>query len=482
MRTLYWYISAFLRKHGAVFIASLSIGLVLFWFFIPAIASNIEVRNRYYIGLIGNYSLTNLPPIIKNQLSVGLTRIDTDGSALPALSQRWTTEQDNTTFRFLLRDALFWQDGQPLTPNSIQYSFPDVETIYTPNDIVFKLPDSFAPFPTLVSEPIFRPASRSKFFFFSEPTIIGIGAYEISGYKDQGQRLSELRIDGEGKRYIYRFYLTEQDAVRAFKRGEVDILPDLSREYDINEWPSVEVVSEIDTSSYLAVFFNNADPLLSRNIRQGLSYGLTKKQDETRAIGPISPSSWAYLPGGKTYNYEFDRGAERLRDELPREKLEFTLTTTALFQDQAQRIKQEWETFGDQAVIACQNDSNVTEKELCQNLDISIWVRVQNFPDTSDFQLLLVGQQVPPDPDQYNLWHSEQPTNFTRYKNTRIDDLLERGRQTHNKNERVEIYQEFQQFFLEDPPAVFLEYLPNYTLHRKSVKLPEVFQPSIAPE
>jgi len=481
MRTFYWYLSAYIRKHGLVFVLSLAFGLLTFWLFIPTIARNLEVQNRYYIGIIGNFTLSDLPPLVQRQLSIGLTAIAPDGSAEPALAQRWTTEQDNTTFRFLLRDDIRWQDGEPITPNSVQYGFEEVETIYTPNDIVFKLPASFSPFPTLVSAPIFKSGTKPRYFFFTEPTVIGIGPYEISGYKRTGQRLHELQIDGEGKRYIYRFYLTEQDAIVAFKRGEIDSIPDLSRRYDVFDWPSVVVEEELQRDSYVAVFFNNSDPLLSRNIRQGLSYGLLKQRDERRAIGSINPRSWAYLPGGKTYNFDLARGSERLRDELPREPLSLTLTTTSLFQEMAEGIKQEWESFGSQAVESCRADSGITEKELCDNLALKINLRVQNFPDTSNFQLLLIGQKIPPDPDQYNLWHSEQASNFTHYKNTRVDNLLERGRQTHNQQERVEIYQEFQQFFLEDPPAVFLEYLPRYSLRRKSVNMPEFSTPFHSP-
>jgi len=99
-------------------------------------------------------------------------------------------------------------------------------------------------------------------------------------------------------------------------------------------------------------------------------------------------------------------------------------------------------------------------------LGINLRIKISNFPDTNNFQLLLMGQSIPTDPDQYFMWHSTQATNFTRYKNTRIDSLLERGRQTIDTEERKSIYQEFQQFLLEDPPAVFLRYLERFSIAR----------------
>lgn len=468
MRKYYWYLTAYARKHGLLVVSSLIIGLLFFWFFVPTIANNLDIRKRHYVGIIGEYTITTLPDIIKEQLSVGLTQIDEDGSANPALSERWTVEQDGATYRFLLKKELTWQDGTPLTPNDINYDFQDVETIITPNDIVFKLPSPFAPFPTTVAEPIFKKSEKNYFLFLKKPTLIGIGEYHIVDYKRKGNRLTEMIIDGNNQRYIYRFYLTEDDAITAFKRGEVNNIPDLSREHDVFGWSTAEVSKTLNKNRYLAVFFNTVDPQLSKNIRLALSYAIDKKTGEERAIGPISPLSWAYLSSGKTYDKDIERGSERLRDELPREKLRFDLTTTTLFEQEAESIKQQLEEFGQQAAADCQADKNVTEKELCEHLKMEVNLRISNFPDTSNFQLLLIGQNIPPDPDQYDLWHSDQSANFTRYKNTRIDNLLEKGRQTYDQKERIAIYQEFQQFFLEDPPAIFLHYLPSYTVKRAS--------------
>ena len=234
----------------------------------------------------------------------------------------------------------------------------------------------------------------------------------------------------------------------------------------MHDWETVEVTSTLQTDRYLAVFFNNNSPKLSKNIRQGLSYGLEKPQDKTRARGPIDSASWAYLEGGKSYDKDLDRALERLVDGLPPEPLELELTTTTNYQQEAESIKQQWEELGEKAVPYCTENKD-EGKDLCENLRIKVNILIRNFPDTSNFELLLLGQDSPPDPDQYFLWHSEQPTNFTHYKNTRIDSLLEKGRKTLDQSERLAVYQEFQQFLLEDPPAIFLRNLESYEVRRK---------------
>ena len=86
---------------------------------------------------------------------------------------------------------------------------------------------------------------------------------------------------------------------------------------------------------------------------------------------------------------------------------------------------------------------------------------------TSDYQIILADFTPPVDPDQYSIWHSTQPTNFTHFSNLKIDKLLEDGRRTSDQKLRQEIYQDFQRFLLEDCPAVFLFKSNSYTLSRQ---------------
>lgn len=465
MRKAYWYLTAYLKKHGTIVIISFITGVAFFWFLLPPFVEYLAVSERHYIGIIGDYSLSDLPPQVSEKLSIGLTRITEDGTPKAAAAERWTIDQEGTTVRFVLKKDLLWQDGTPLTPSDISYKLPQVETIVTPNDIVFKLPAPFAPFTTTVTKPLFKEGTIDG-FLKRKPTVIGLGEFSIKKYESVGQRLKELIIEGNGKQFIYRFYLTEDAALTAFKLGEIDQLSGLAREFDVFNWSTVSMKKTLNTSQYLAVFFNVRNPLFTKNIRQALSYALEKPVSNERAIGPISRDSWGYLEGGKTYDQDWIRGSERILAEIPQQPLAIELTTTNLFVDDAEKIKKTWEAFGLQVYEDCKKNAAIKDKATCENTKISVTIRVNNFPDTTNFQALLTGQKTSADPDQYTLWHSSQPTNFTGYKNTRIDSLLEKGRQTYDLQERTEIYQEFQQFFLEDPPAIFIRYLWNFDIAR----------------
>lgn len=432
---------------------------------LPRIITAIEQKNRQFVGVIGEYTLDTLPPIIAEQISLGLTSQQPNGTVNPSIAERWISEDEGRTYRFVIRTNLVWQDGKPVVPDDISYSFKDVETIRTPNEVIFKLPDAYVPFPTIVTQPLIRFESARHFFFFTRPMPIGIGAYRVVDYTLHNNRLKELVLDHPQERIIYRFYPTEEQAITAFKHGHIDVLPDMTRTYGLRNWPNVRITQTIRPDRYLAVFFNNASPLFPKNIRQGLSYALSKPPEEERALSSINPNSWVYLESAKRYDFDIPRGIERMLDELPSTELRFNLTTTSNFLSDAELIKKEWEDFGSRTVTQC-NETNKYNSEECDRYAISISLRVSNFPDVSDFDALLIGQEIPADPDQYHLWHSEQTSNFTNYSNTRIDSLLERGRTTSEANERRAIYQEFQQFFLEDAPAVFLRHLTSHRIER----------------
>lgn len=466
MRKLYWYISSYVRKHGLVFLGSILVALLFFSFLLPFLHKNVAFKKSNYIAIVGDYTLSNLPKPIKNQLSVGLTKIGADLQAEPLLADRWVVEDDGKQYRFVIKKEVQWQDGQELKPSDVFYNFADVEIISTPNEVIFNLPEPFTPFTVSVTEPLLRTEWEKKWLLPDKLNIIGIGQYRMLDYKLQGNSLTEFKIDGPDGRYIYRFYLTEDEAADAFKKGEVDVLLNISDCYDLCDWRGLEQAKDLAYDRYLAIFFNNSDPLLTKSIRQALSYILSKDYGNARALGPIDPRSWAYLQGGKDYARDPARAIERLLDDVPRKPLHFELTTSANFIEEAEVIKRELEGFAPEAIKSCQSASTVSDKSLCPNLDLKVNVKVSNFPDLSNYQLLLIGQESSVDPDQYFMWHSSQPTNFTHYKNTRIDSLLERGRQIVDFEERRTIYQEFQQFLLEDPPAIFLRYLDNYSIAR----------------
>ena len=474
MRKIYWYVTVFLRKHGWQVLLAFAVMLVFFSLILPYALRTFSQTKRYYIGVVGEYRLDSLPDSITQQISRSLTLVQPDGSFDLDLAQSLSIEQDGQIYRFTLPTNLYWQDGQELLVTDIDYHLPDTATTYGSNELVYTLAAPYAPFPQFVTKPLLRLETVTYANFWQRQKLIGIGGFELTNYKYRNNSaysaLSQVTVDNSSlhERYIYRFYQTPSQAILAFKKGEVDILLDIAEPSEIKDWPTVNVLERELDRQFLAVFFNNNDEIFTRNVRQALSYAVDKEWPGTnRAAGPIVSSSWAYFTGLKTYDKNLDQAIERFLDEIPTHPLVINITTLSTFYDVATRIATEWQELGESAYEVCRSSNDVKDKTLCENLNIEVNVNIQNFPDLHNYQVLLVGQEVSADPDQYNLWHSDVGSNFTHYKDTRVDSLLEKGRQTITAAERVTIYQEFQQVFLENPPAIFLWHLKTYDLARK---------------
>lgn len=444
IRFYYWLLQSVFKKHYRIILIAAIVGVITTTRFNQIIKFLPQPKPTFYVGRVGVYTLSNLPPDIQSKISSGLTAINPDGTPVPDLAYDWKIIDDGKTYVFTLKDDLYWQDGIPLVSGEVDYSLQDV-SVQTPDDktIIFNLSDKYAPFAGIVSQPIFKRVTKSVAKLFPTTQIIGLGQYSITNIKLTSGYIRQLTLDSKTSKIIYRFYNTEKSAVTAFKLGDVDILQDMTNIYDLNDWSQLNIERKLNQYRHAAVFFNTQDPNLSQKpIRQALAYAIPDKPtDDTRAKSPISPLSWAHNSRVKSYDYSLTDAQELLTGF--KTDFELELTTTPTFVGLAEKIKSSWEQLG-----------------------FTVKIKVSNFPDTNDFQALLIGQQIPKDPDQYSLWHSTQSTNLTRYNSAKVDKLLEDGRKELDPNQRKIIYQDFQRFLLEDSPAAFLFYLSSTDVYR----------------
>lgn len=443
-----WYISGFFKKHRRLVFLSLILGILLSFgiiWLLPLLPKPVKTTR---IGIVGNFSKTQLPISIKEKISDGLTASASDGSIVPYLASDWDVSSDGTEYTFYLRDNIFWQDNTEINTGDLDYKFTDVDVIKKDEKtIIFKLKSgkSFAPFPLLLSQPIFK------------KNLIGTGEWRMVKTIEKNGVLKEMKLEKSMENAIYKIYPTINMAKTAFMIGEIDEIQDISQnvfEYE-KDWETViDLQSEKKENTQVALFFNLENELFKDNkaLRQALAYATRKPKDENRATGPIIKNNWAYNSDVKLYEFEPKRALELAEKSLGNidkvRSLELKIATTNSLQYLAEEIKRDW-----QEVFGCKVD-----------------VEVINAIDPN-YQILLTSQEVPVDPDQYSLWHSTQqwPQNITYLKNFRIDKLLEEGRTEIDNKTRREIYLEFQKYFVEEVPAIYLYYPDNYRISRKNI-------------
>ncbi|MGG7060598.1 ABC transporter substrate-binding protein, partial [Clostridium tertium] len=61
-------------------------------------------------------------------------------------------------------------------------------------------------------------------------------------------------------------------------------------------------------------------------------------------------------------------------------------------------------------------------------------------------------------------------SNFNMYSNKKIDELLQKARETDNNDERMKYYKEFQEEMVKDMPYTFITYIDAIYVGKNNVK------------
>jgi peptide/nickel transport system substrate-binding protein len=411
-------------------------GGMLLFVLLSKVLPSMSFTGNNRIGLVGRYTPDTLPTEITSLLTSELVTLAEDGSPVPSLASAWETPDKGKTWTFLLSDTT-WQDGSVLSADSINLSFDNVD-VTTPDEktITFSLKEQFVPFPAALARPVFKKG------------LLGTRNWQVKNISLTGTYVKELDLLNQdtNEKKVYKIYPTVEQAKLAFKLGKIDEIHDVLDPTPFDTWNNVSTDTTIQSSQVVTIFFNTKDKYLSdKSLRQALSYAIDKNTFGDRAISPIAPTSWAYNPQVKPYDYDAVRAKEIITD-LPKESREglvIKIISSPTLLSVAERIAADWKAIGIESAVQV---SSV-------------------IPD--DFQAYVAIYDIPRDPDQYTLWHSKQSqSNLSQYSNQRIDKLLEDGRVTLDIEERRRIYLDFQRFLLEDAPAVFLYHPTYFSIHR----------------
>jgi peptide/nickel transport system substrate-binding protein len=396
-------------------------------------------RKVHKIGVVGRYNIANLPLFIQNQISIGMTQLDVNGEVKPSLATGWQIDQKNLEYTFTFPQNSMWHSGKKFTAKDIRYALKGA-TFTATNDTTLKvtLTDAYAPLLSVLSQPLFL------------DNLDGLGSYKVSKLLYKEDAIDELTLtpfkDQTLPTMVYKFFRSTPDVLFAFKAGELDIIMNLNDVSELKDWKNIKITDFIQYDKFIGIFFNLTNSLFKdKEIRQALAYALPKIPNSQKAYTPISPLSWAYSSKIRLYNQDLEAAQKILsKSPLATSSNQITISTFASLLPLAEQIAQSWNSVG-----------------------VSVKVKVEStLPD--DYQVALLSQAIPPDPDQYQFWQSTQDAfNITHYNNPKIDKLLEDGRKTQDKDERKKIYADFQRYIVDDAPVLFLEFPTIYTVERK---------------
>lgn len=447
-RLWFWVARAYLRKWGKVIFFSFVAGLVIFFALLNlsrVLVNVLPLEEKTRVGIVGAYTLDSLPPDVTSNISMGLTKISPDGKIEKGAAESWEVKDGGKTYVVKLKDGMQFSDGSRLNSDSITYNFKDVTTEKTAKDTVtFKLKDQYAPFLVTLARPILK------------GNLSGLGQYIVDDVSLNGNFIKSLTLvsrDDKYKSIQYIFYPSEEALKIAFALGEIDQAKGLTgtefKDTDLTDFPGAKLTKGTNYTDLVTVFYNTNDAVLSDpKVRKSLTYSLPSSFKAGERAGVPYPKTSLYA---KDEDYSFTQDLEHAQALLDATEvataegeLKLSVKTLPKYKALAGDIAKEWKKLGIETEIE----------------------EVSSVPTI--FQIYLGDFSLPRDPDQYVLWHSEQQNNITRYRNLRIDKLLEDGRKTTNQKEREEIYADFQKYLLEDAPAAFLYFPYEFTLEKST--------------
>lgn len=439
IRFIFLFLFAIFKKQRRNILFGILLGII-FYFLIPSfIKFAFRPKSTLTIGRIGQFTTNEIPEDILAEISLGLTSLSKEGEILPSLAESWRTEDEGKTYFFKLKNnPVFWHDNEKFSPFDINYNFKDVVLSSENNEVIFKLKEPFSPFPAIVSKPLFKKG------------LIGLGDYKVKKIIKLGKYTKSILLvpyseNSSFPSKLYKFYPTEKDLKTAFNLGEVAIAENILDKEGISNGNPIAFKEILRKDAYLALFFNTTKPSFQqKNFRQALAYAIPKETGEKRALSPISPISWAYNQDIKPYNEDLPKAKSLIEKEEAIKTIKIVISTPPQYEKSANIVADSWKRLG-----------------------IDTQVEIFSFLP-NDYDVLLIAREIPFEPDQYYFWHSTQPGNLSNFKNPRIDKLLEDGRRISDKEERKNIYFDFQRFLSEECPAVFLIHPSSFTVLRQS--------------
>jgi peptide/nickel transport system substrate-binding protein len=434
-------------------------------------------------------------------LRPGAAPVDSSGFD-PGLAARWR-RIDSLTWRFELRPNARWQDGTPVTPEDVRFSFeayadtalgapagvqlagvtveadgPAAVRIRFPRPGPEQLYDAtwpvrILPRHRLDSIPRARWGADS-----SVAQVVGSGPYRLTQWQ-RGQFLRLERIDSTGggiRNLVWRFTEDQDAALNLVLAGEADVVETLTSAAARDRAGRDSAVRLVPYPAAVAGFlgFRHADragrphPILAdRTVRRALTLALDRPTlvsailgDARVPPGPISRAVWIWDDSVRTLGYD-RAAAERLLDSAgwmrgptgarARQGRPLAIdilipSTSGLRKQLAEAIQQQWKAAGVVASITAV-DFPVFQQRLGQGR----------------FDAMIGAYLDEPSPRSLaDQWTRDgfDGLNQGRYDNPGFDALLARASRTADPALARRLWREALDTLNADPPAIFL-YTPT---------------------
>lgn len=428
----------------------------------------------------------------------GLVKYDKDINLIGELAERWDISEDKLRIRFFLRKDVKWHDGKPFTAKDVEYTYkvyvdPKTPTAYSTDFLKvkeFRVIDDYTV--EAVYEKPYAPALGSwgqgilprhllENVDITESPLkrhpIGTGPYKFKDWVT-GEKIT---VDS-----FYDYFEGRPLIDRVMTR----VIPDLATMFlelkalslDQMGLTPLQYVRQTDTKwfnenfnkykylgfGYSYLGYNLQDwKFKDKKVRQAITMAINREsivEGVLLGLGavtdtPYKPDTYWYNQNVKKFPYDPEKAKEMLAEagwkdtnndgvlEKDGKPFEFTIIT-----NHGNDIRK--------------NAATIIQRDL-KKVGIDVKIRViewaaflKNFINKRNFEACLLGWGIGIDPSQIDIWNSkktgESELNFINYQNPEVDELLDLGASTYDREERKKYYDKFQEIIAEEQPYTFL--------------------------
>lgn len=416
---------------------------------------------------------------INKQIYNTLIESNEDMELVPALAKEWEPV-DETTWKFVLEEGVKFHNGEELKASDVKFTFDRmkdadevahivepvsevvVEDDYT---VLIKTEEPFAPIlshlahtaASILNEKAVTEAGDK---YHNEP--VGTGPYKFVS-QDAGDKVTLERYDdyfrGPAKTQTLVFRNIPEGTNRAIglETGEVDIAYDIEAidKDTIEDHEDLKLIEEPYLSTAYIGFNTKKEPFDKLEVRKALNHAINVEEiidmvlegSGTIATGPINDKVAQYNKDLKPYEYDPEKAKKMLADAGYPDGFETTIWTN----DSPVRAK-----------IAEIVQANLKEIGVEVKIEEVEWGSYLDRTAAGEHDMFILGWvTVTADADYglYALYHSSQhgsAGNRTFYDNTKVDELLDKGRTSSDEDERLAAYTEAQEIIVDEAPQLFL--------------------------
>jgi len=324
-----------------------------------------KIGGTYIEGIVGSPSLIN--PILAqtNEVDRDITKLlfngllkQESGQTVNDLAKSYSLSQDKLTYTFKLKQNVKWHNGLPFSADDVVFTIQSIQNpefkspLYSSMagvlvkkidnyTVEFKLPEPFAPFPSLLTFGILPkevwmdiPATTAPLADLNTKNPIGTGPFKIKSFKKDSRGNIKAYTLTRNKNYYngapfietitFKFYPDLLTAIEALNNNNIDGINYLPQDYQEKITKKTLKLHHLSLPQYSAIFFNQQKNIALENIdiRQALTMAIDRKKLVNQILnqqgkiiyGPILPGFIGYNPDITKFNYNPTKAKELIQN------------------------------------------------------------------------------------------------------------------------------------------------------------------------